>query len=41
MLKEIVSLTEKAQGRPLSVPASNGDAKVVKSSGVDTTAKAL
>lgn len=41
MLREYVSLSEKAQGRPLSVPASNGDAEVVKASGADTTAEPL
>ncbi|KAI2612549.1 acyltransferase-domain-containing protein [Hypoxylon fragiforme] len=36
MLREIVALTEKAQNRPLAVPATSGDG-VVHASGVDAT----
>lgn len=38
MLRELVPLTAKAQGKPMSVPATNGHAKAVKASGADTTA---
>lgn len=37
MLEELVALTEKAQGRPIAMPAQNGKDGVVKASGVDAT----
>ncbi|KAI1466998.1 1-acylglycerol-3-phosphate O [Daldinia caldariorum] len=36
MLKEIVALTEKAQGKPIAIPAESGDG-VVHASGADAT----
>ncbi|KAI1854847.1 hypothetical protein JX266_000965 [Neoarthrinium moseri] len=37
MLKELISLTEKAQGRPIALPATNGTDGVVKASGAEAT----
>lgn len=37
MLEELVSLTEKAQGRAIAMPAQNGKDGVVKASGVEAT----
>ena len=39
MLNELVSLTAKARGQPIAVPASNGNS-TGKSSGVDTNGAA-
>lgn len=37
MLKELISLSEKARGRPMSVPATNDKhASKARSTGVDT-----
>jgi lysophosphatidate acyltransferase len=37
MLREIVSLTERARGQPIAMPAQNSGDGVVKASGAETT----
>jgi lysophosphatidate acyltransferase len=37
MLKELVALTEKAQGRAIAMPATSGKDGVVKASGAEAT----
>jgi len=37
MLKELVSLTSKARGRPVAMPAQNSRDGVVKASGAEAT----